>query len=294
MKLRKTYIEITTACNLACSFCGRTTRPPQFMDSGLFRQILGQIQGISQRVFFHVMGEPLLHPQLGEFLELCEPYKYDVYLVTNGRLLPDLADKLLDKPALRQISISLHSLPKNISPAEIDDFIGHVRSFAEHTQDQKLWIILRLWNKGSSDAKDLLLNRRILASLERVFELPAALAEDGAEKEMIKLSGNISLQFASRFCWPSMDAEALGDIGTCQGLRDQCAILVDGTVVPCCLDFEGQMPLGSLDESPLHDILAGPRAQQIRNGFIQHRIAEELCRRCSYRLRFNPDRTRVA
>ncbi len=294
MKLRKTYIEITTACNLACSFCGRTTRPPQFMDSDLFRQILDQIHGLSQRVFFHVMGEPLLHPQLDKFLELCEPYNYDVYLVTNGRLLPSLTDKLLDKPALRQISISLHSLPEDISPDDVDEFTGQIRFFAEQAMNQKLWIVLRLWNKGSSDAEELLLNQRILASLERVFELPTSLADDGAEKVMIKLSDNISLQFASRFCWPMADGQPLGDRGTCQGLRDQCAILVDGTVVPCCLDYEGQMPLGSLGESSLLNILAGQRAQQIRNGFIQHSITENLCRRCSYRLRFDRNRAKVA
>ncbi len=79
-KFKKTYIEITNICNLSCDFCPKTTRPAQFMSRELFEKILGKIKGNSKHLYFHVMGEPLLHPEIGPFLDLCHEQGYIVNL----------------------------------------------------------------------------------------------------------------------------------------------------------------------------------------------------------------------
>ncbi|MBC7766327.1 MAG: radical SAM protein, partial [Hyphomonadaceae bacterium] len=61
-KFNKTYIEITNICNLSCAFCPKTLRKAEFMDIALFEHILKQIEGSVRHLYFHVMGEPLLHP----------------------------------------------------------------------------------------------------------------------------------------------------------------------------------------------------------------------------------------
>ena len=88
------------------------------------------------------------------------------------------------------------------------------------------------------------------------------------------------------FDWPDMSAEELGENCFCYGLRDQVGVLCDGTVVPCCLDHDGDVPLGNLFERELDEILASPRAVSIREGFSRRRAVEELCRRCGYARRF--------
>ena len=81
-------------------------------------------------------------------------------------------------------------------------------------------------------------------------------------------------------------AESHGDQVFCYGLRDQIGILCDGTVVPCCLDHDGDLALGNLLETDLETILNSDRARTIYQGF-QHRFAaEELCRKCGYARRF--------
>ena len=70
------------------------------------------------------------------------------------------------------------------------------------------------------------------------------------------------------------------------GLRDQVGVLLDGTVVPCCLDHEGDIPLGNLYRQTMEEILNGPRAREIYDGFSRRRAVEELCRRCGYARRF--------
>ena len=78
----------------------------------------------------------------------------------------------------------------------------------------------------------------------------------------------------------------LDDTGTCRALKDQLAVLSDGTVVPCCLDHEGDIPLGNLYRQSLEEILNTPRARALYEGFSQGRAAEELCRKCGYARRF--------
>jgi hypothetical protein len=288
VKLRKTYIEITTACNLSCSFCGGTRRAPQFMDPALFARLLEQIKGISRHLYFHVMGEPLLHPQIGRFLDLCEPYGYKVHLITNGRLLSTAGPGLLKKPALTQVGVSLQSFEDTLSDGAMDSLLSTVRDFASRAAERGgLWVMFRLWNGGGGDPVRAGANARILRSLERVLALPAPLAAASGDKPVIKLTANLSLQFAPRFEWPDPSMPLVGDAGFCYGLRDQCAILVDGTVVPCCLDRNAVMDLGSAARSPLREILEGERADRIRKGFSRRNVVEDLCRRCTYRLRFD-------
>ena len=59
-------------------------------------------------------------------------------------------------------------------------------------------------------------------------------------------------------------------------------MLVDGTVVPCCLDSAGVLDLGNLFQQNLDEVLASPRARAIYDGFTRHKAVEPLCRRCGY------------
>lgn len=258
------------------------------MNPALFARILEQIQGTSRHLYFHVMGEPLLHPQIGRFIDLCEPFGYIVHLITNGRLLSAMAPSLLNKPALRQVGVSLHSLEHIHSNGDIDSFLLTVQNFALLAAEQGgLWIVLRLWNRGCDDPAHSDTNNRILRSLERVLAIPSPLTIAPGKNNVIRLASNLLLEFAPRFEWPDPSMPLQSCVGTCYGLRDQCAILVDGTVVPCCLDRNAVMALGSVAQRSLRDVLEGEQANRIRTGFSRRIVIEDLCRRCTYRLRFD-------
>jgi MoaA/NifB/PqqE/SkfB family radical SAM enzyme len=286
LKLRKTYIEITNVCNLACPFCGINTRASQFMDTALFTRILRQVKGISRHLYFHVMGEPLLHPRLGDFLDLCAPDGFKVHLVTNGRTLAQATPALFNKPALRQLSVSLHSVEHTMSDDAIDTLIASAKELAARGAEQgTFWVVLRLWNIGSADPAQVDTNARILHGLQRVLALSTSITT--GSDTTVPLAPHLSLQFAPRFDWPNPAMPLQGALGTCHGLRDQCAILVDGTVVPCCLDGDGVMNLGSVVQRDLREILGSDRAVRMREGFHQGIVVEDLCRRCTYRRRFD-------
>ena len=94
------YIEITNRCNLSCDFCPGTRRPPRTMTPAEFRALAQKLRGETGYLYLHVLGEPLLHPQLPELLAIAGELGFRVCLVTNGTLLSRQRDALLGADAL--------------------------------------------------------------------------------------------------------------------------------------------------------------------------------------------------
>ena len=274
MRFTRVYLEITNVCNLRCGFCPGTERQPQFLSPADFEVLLGKLQGATDYLYFHLMGEPLLHPQLAELLELAERHHYYVNLSTNGVLLPETAETLLSAPALHRVNLSMQAWEGNGCTWDVDDYVNRCADFACRAAARGVQVSFRLWNGDSAR------NPVVLSALERRFPPPWRPAPRN-----FALADRVFLEQAERFDWP--DAAGPERAGTfCRGLRDHIGVLVDGTVVPCCLDSEGTIALGNLFSQSLDEILSTPRAQAIYEGFSRRRPAEALCRRCGYAERF--------
>ncbi len=272
MSLKKIYLEITNICNLSCDFCHGTKRDKKFLSPEDFRLFAEKIRPLTEYIYLHVLGEPLMHPQLKEILEICAGLDFKVTLTTNGTLLREKSDVLLSCPALYKVSVSLHSFEANDRRTVLEDYMTGVCAFAAKAARKGVITVLRLWNNGGENK----LNANINALLSDRFPGPYKENRSG-----ITLSKNIYLEYGDKFDWPDLSAPETG-AGFCMGLRDQAAVLCDGTVVPCCLDCEGDIPLGNLYEQTMEEILSGERARNIINGFSERRASEELCRRCGY------------
>ncbi|MCX7921503.1 MAG: radical SAM protein [Clostridia bacterium] len=286
-KFKKTYIEITNICNLSCEFCPKTERKAEFMSRELFERIVSQIKDYTKYIYFHVKGEPFLHPDIGAFLDLCKRYGCRVNITTNGILIDKVGDTLLTKPALRQVNFSLHSFESNASKHSIDDYLDKIFRFIAQSKTLKtgLQISLRLWNLSETGSNES--NRYILERIEKEFALPYKIREELTPCNGMKVAENVFLNQASTFKWPDTADSGIEGRGFCYGLRDQVAILVDGTVVPCCLDGEGVIGLGNIKEQDFAEIIESSRAKNIYEGFSRREVVEDLCRKCSYRIRFN-------
>lgn len=285
---KKVYIEITNVCNLSCDFCPQTRRKPEFMDLVTFRKILDQIKAYTDFIYFHVKGEPLLHPEIDKLLDISYEKGFKVNITTNGTLIQTVKDKLLKKPALRQINFSLHSFDGNESFVSKADYITDILSFIKEAEDSELLISLRLWNLEESNEINLerMKNNELIKTIEEEFSLPYQIQEKVDPSRGVKISDRLYLNQDYRFEWPDLEAEKDDGIGFCYGLRNQAAILVDGTVVPCCLDGEGVISLGNINSAPFSEIIDSERANNIVDGFSNREAVEELCKRCGYRKRF--------
>ena len=277
---KRIYVEITNVCNLSCVFCPGTRREKRFLTVEEFRNIARKLKGHTRYLYFHVMGEPLLHPQLPQLLAIAGEQGFRVCFTTNGTLLAERGGALLAAPALYKINVSLHSFEGN-NGGDMMEYLTGVWKFCVAAAEKGVLCALRLWNSGGAETR----NGEILSFLSTVTgENVETLPPDRAGNR--RLATGIYLETAEKFDWPSPDA-AEGNVQFCHALRQQVAVLCDGTVVPCCLDGEGRIPLGDLLTEELPHILDKPRAKAMREGFSRRRPTEELCRRCGYARRFS-------
>ena len=274
----KVYLEITNICNLACSFCHGTKRPARFLEPGEFAVLAGKLRPYTDYLYLHVMGEPLLHPALGEILAESARLGFRTCITTNGTLLGERRGLLLSRAAdIYKLSVSLHSAEAN--GKDLRGYLDTAIGVAAEMGERGTIAVLRLWNLGADGKAEK--NGEILELLHRKF--PGEWTDNRGGP---KIGESVYLEWGEKFDWPDMEAPDRGEVGYCYGLHDHIAVLCDGSVVPCCLDGDGNMTLGNLFSEELSTILASPRAAAIRDGFAAHRAVEPLCRRCGFARRF--------
>ena len=275
-RFRKIYVEISNICNLKCAFCPGTKRQKRAMTEEEFRVLLPKLQPWTDYLYFHLMGEPLFHPLLYTFLELAADYGFKVILTTNGTLLVKHADHLCNARGLHKVNISLHAFEANDLSMSFAEYLEACLSFGQKAEG-KVLVSYRLWNNGGADSK----NNEILDALHAYF--PETWVN---ERHGTRIGQRIYLERGDKFDWPDMSAPVRSNKVFCYGMRDHIGILCDGTVVPCCLDHEGDIVLGNLFSQGLDEILNSSRSIGIYDGFCSGNAPEELCRRCGYATRF--------
>ena len=269
--ITRCYLEITNVCNLNCVFCPKTTRAKHTLTLDEFDTLTSRLMGEVRFLYFHLMGEPFLHPLLPQFILMARQKGFIPVLTTNGTLLSQRTDLLEALP--HKLQISLHSHEGN-GKDHLDQYIDEVMAFAKEAAKRGCVVVLRLWNEGGHN----LLNEAIRDRIALHQPRPWVSRYDGW-----KLGDNLFLENDNMFEWPDLDHDVYAEEEVfCYALRNQVGVLVDGTVVPCCLDHNGDMNLGNLFERSLQHILQSPRAQAIYEGFTHHSAAEPLCRRCGY------------
>lgn len=281
-KFKKIYIEITNVCNLLCSFCPGTTRKKYFMSVKEFEYIVEKVKSYTDYIFLHLMGEPLLHPDIAEILNIAEKIGINVNITTNGTMLGEKGDIIINSDSVHMISVSLHSFEANNSSVKFEKYISDVIDFSLKANERKKICSLRFWNDGGENK----LNKEILKMLEAGFYLDYNIYDKIAVGKNITVKPLLYIELAQKFDWPDIDKKFEKEHCFCYGLRDHIGILCDGSVVPCCLDHNGDINLGNIFKSNLCDIIESEKAVRIYNGFTGRRAIEKLCRKCGYSSRF--------
>jgi len=284
LRFQRVYVEITNICNLRCDFCAGSARPPANMEPSFFQRVLEHIAPLTDQICLHVLGEPLLHPHFETIMDLCAAAGLQINLTTNATFLAEKAN-LLQAKALRQVNFSMQSLRRGdgLDTDTLEGILDFSRRAARLRPD--LYINYRLWTLEnlhilSQSEFNAAVQRSIAAGLDcEIPSLPPG-------RKSLKLKGRAYLHMDTVFAWP-------GDLGTqerrngfCHAMSTHCAVLVDGTVCPCCLDAEGRIALGNLHDTPLKEILNSARARAMVEGFAAGRLVEKVCRHCTYCRRF--------
>ena len=271
----RVYVEITNICNRSCSFCHGTKRAPREMTLSEFSRVIDQISLLTDYVYLHVMGEPLVHPNLSELIVAAGVRGLKCAITTNGTLLRERGEELISS-GVYKVNVSVHSFEDG-DETEYYNYLSEISDFAEMASLKGVLVVLRLWNRGYDGGR----NEKTLEFLKRKLAGEWKFGARGA-----RIHHKLHIEYGDRFEWPDVDAEAGDKNVFCYGLSDHFGVLSDGSVVPCCLDSDGVITLGNIFTESVDKILTSKRAEAIRQGFKNRSAAEELCQRCGYARRF--------
>lgn len=261
---KKIYIEITNHCNLSCDFCIQNQRKLKNITIEEFKIILNKLEPYTNYLYFHILGEPLIHPQINELINLASQ-KFYINITTNGYLI----NRIKNNPNIRQLNISLHSYhPKyNIS---LDNYLNNIFNSIDQLIKNNTYISLRLWVKNQH-------NTEIINKINKKYH--TNITDQTTNK---KINNYLFINNFHEFIWPDLNNNYYKETGTCYALKDHIGILVDGTIVPCCLDTKGIITLGNIYKDELLNIKNTDRYKNMLTNFSNHKKCEELCKHCSF------------
>jgi radical SAM protein with 4Fe4S-binding SPASM domain len=241
-----------------------------------FERVLIKIKDYTDYIYLHVKGEPLLHPNIIEFLELADKYNLKVNLTTNGTLFPKLSKELSKCNSLHKINFSLHS------ENNIENYCEEIFKNTSNLNKNTI-IIYRLWTLKDDNLDEKSTN--IVEKIKDFYNLGTETVEKIKYENNIKINSTTYVDKDKEFIWPTINSHK--SCGYCYGLNTQIAILVDGTVVPCCLDSNGEVALGNIFKEDLIDIINSERYKRLKKSFQDRKPSEELCKSCTFKEKFN-------
>ena len=262
MRFKRVYIEITNQCNLKCDFCIGNKRGAKFLSFSDFVIILDKVKPFTNYLYFHILGEPLLHPDIIKFIDYASSMGFYINITTNGYLI----NRIKGIKKIRQLNISLHSYDSNYG-VSMEKYLNNIFNVIEGLEST--YVSLRLWGDSNFEILNYVLKHFGVDSFPNNFD-------------RFKLSDGVFLSKFHEFIWPDLDNNYYSEVGKCYGLIDHIGILSDGSIVPCCLDSNCSIYLGNIFTNSIDDILKSYRVINMINGFKRGYKCEELCRHCNF------------
>ena len=266
MRFKKIYIEITNACNLTCPFCIKNQRKINYISYNEYKYIINKIKNYTKEIYLHILGEPLLHPDIINFIEYAKKNNLEVNITTNGYLI----NNLNNNKNIHRLNISLHSYNEKYN-LDLNTYLNNIFNTIDNIKD-KTFISLRLWvgNKNTN---------YILNYINQRYNTNIISLEDNTK---IKISSNIIIDTFHEFIWPDLNNNYYNEIGKCKGLIDHIGILSNGTIIPCCLDTLGNINLGNIYTEDIDNILNKQIVIDMIDGFKKGIKCQELCKHCCF------------
>ena len=318
--LRRIHIELTNVCNFKCQFCPDAVmeRKRGKMELHLLRKILNEISHFpkSPTVLFHVLGEPLLYPHVFEAISLAVELGLNLELITNGstlHLFPKNIQQLINS-GIPKVTISLQTpdkdtfnlrgATKNLKAKQYFD--GILRFTRDNILSDSNTIVQikfmdstpRFYSlpykaikvisgkeqirKQLSDWTVKILKDVVPDSqISEIIDMEFARIKTGLP-QVFHVHSKVSLYSFPLDNWGNLNLDKIyqAKFGYCDGASGQLAVLFNGTVVPCCTDYEGLIPLGDSNDKSFMQILNEPHAIELRNGFNSFKVQHPLCKKC--------------
>jgi organic radical activating enzyme len=317
LPIRRLHVELTNRCNFACEFCpdGRMRRPRGTMSLSTVERILSEAGGaaLAREAHFHVMGDPLLYPDLPHAIHIGRRSGLDTWVTTNGSLLTPALVREFRHAGLSHLVVSLQT-----PDAETFALRG-ARQFTFEEYQERIVTTVR---SALNDPNPIQISVCFLVNPLRRFRAPnppnMRVGESGTDlrahmerwsewllegtshgqalrdvqrriqragilkENRVQLTPHLHFQvralgnWAEHFSGPISPAH----FGYCQGVTENLGILWSGDYVICCTDFDGCTAMANASEVSLLAYLGLPAVQDIVRGFKKFRVVHPHCRQC--------------
>lgn len=318
--LQRVHIELTNICDFNCVFCPKSVmkRPVGYMDTELAKRIITEIgsNGVSEKITFHVMGEPTLHHDFFDILDYVLKEGVKVGLTTNGRGLGGKTGRRLLEYDMYQMDISLQTPDeksfalRKAGSMTFEEYLRGIFDFfsAYHAKHKDTIFKFRFMNTRfrKKGMENKIGHVRVISSTEelrnifkywagRIYDI-LAVEKNKRDAAMRRIENLVSYKWNVVEVYPKVFFETyvLDDwghafedkdiheawAGYCFGMRDHFAILYNGDVVLCCMDFDGNTAIGNLHKSSLKEVLSSDKLGRIMAGFKRFQLIHPYCKRC--------------
>jgi len=269
------WIDITRLCNLKCVMCpqsrGLAQRGAQ-MSMDLFRRIIDDVGENQPLIKLYLSGEPLLHDRLFDMIDYATVSGCRTMLHTNATVLTKEMSRRILSSSLSFLSFSFDGCTPEVyeklrPPARFDRVRANIVQYLE--------LRGRNGDAGPHTTMEIL----------RMRETEALIDDFVSEWEG---SGVDDVHVADYMMWHDTVEDRRVESASGGEGYNPCAapfrhgcILADGTVVPCCMDVDGQMPLGDVTRHRFRDIWFNNRYRQLRLQMLTGSVpAGSICERC--------------
>jgi MoaA/NifB/PqqE/SkfB family radical SAM enzyme len=256
----KIQFESTTDCNASCTFCPRydMTRPRGEMSDGLFHKIVREGQEFDHAYYHpYLNGEPFVFPRIWEWLDYMEALGLEVHLSTNAELMD--VGRLVKYKCIHSVGCSINAATKEtydqvVRGPDYDRVVANVDELIEKAPF-KVMVSMVVVEE----------NKHEVGLFRRRWGRRAGLGE-----------------FKNWTGDRRNGLERTGKRIPCWGLHRTMNILWDGRVVACCMDYDGKLVLGDVNQHSLIEIYH--RANWVRKRNRELDFSLPSCKECNHNI----------
>ncbi|MCH8157411.1 MAG: radical SAM protein [Nitrospinae bacterium] len=321
--LQRIHIELTNVCNFDCTFCPKQemTRKYEYMEYDRVCAIIDQVAeyNLSEKITFHVMGEPFMHSRFFDILEHAAALGVKTGITTNGTYLEeDIADKI-EQATVSQINVSLQTpdeesfKTRKSRKMDFDQYRDRILEFLGACLRQKKPPKIKVhflstvfksevpgedWSLGTMNVIN---NTKELRSTfaywaEEILNVTPGVSESDKQEvrdriaklsafkwNVVQIVPNLYFETYVLDTWGNAfvgDDAVPTKVGYCSALTDHFAILVNGDLTYCCKDFDGKTAAGNVFDQPIVEVLNSKPIIDAIEGFKKNRVVHPHCQKC--------------
>ena len=248
-KITSLIIEPTNTCNLRCTFCFVTegmTREGGFMEFDLFEKIIDDSPDL-EHLCMHNWGEPLLHKDIFRMIEYAKNKGVNyVVMNTNGTLL---TDKMIDQIVDSKLDIIRFSIDgsaetfkrvRGVELQNIEQNINKLKKVKEKRRPKlKMGVVFTVEEDTEADAED------YITHWEKIVD-------------HVRLQPKLITSPRTEVC-PEPFGKDYGKL----------VVLWDGRVIPCCVDYNANLMIGSVQNETVPNLWANEKMDLLREQHLK-------------------------